>query len=297
MKFLCPACDRLAEIASHRLDQGTLVLRCARCDAESREEAGPASPGPRSPMPAPFAQEPGSRSFSDPASVPVSRSFPDPASVPASRSFSDPASAPASRSFPDPASAAPSGASASPTGAESPGQVVFLRALSPSTAYPGSREDPLAVPEGYCPKCISPRRTGGPSCASCGLSFAAFNPEEHVPPAPLLESWKVLAQSWEDNDAHDRFLQRAAAQGTLAAAGRLYRIQLAYNRDDPYAARGRDEVVKLAAAASALNLAAAERQTSGLSKRTQYALLGVLGLFLLVMLGLLIRSLTSMGAG
>ncbi|MDQ3265017.1 MAG: hypothetical protein M3Y59_15360 [Myxococcota bacterium] len=279
MKFLCPACDRLAEIASHRLDLGTLVLRCARCGAESREESGPgAAPAPRSPMPAPALAAP----------APVVSSSPESALADAA-----PWRAPSVPERP----VVPGASSAAATGVESPGQVVFLRALSPSTAYPASREDPLAVPDGYCPKCISLRRMGGPSCASCGLSFAAFNPEEHSPPAPLLEAWRVLAQSWEDNDAHDRFLQLSVEEGTLAAAGRLYRIQLAHNRDDPFAARGRDEVVKLAAAASALNLAAEEGPTHGLSRRAQQGLLAVLALFLLVMLGLLIRSLTSMGAG
>lgn len=41
MKFLCPACERIAEIGGFRVEDGTLLLRCAPCGVESRQPEAP----------------------------------------------------------------------------------------------------------------------------------------------------------------------------------------------------------------------------------------------------------------
>lgn len=109
-------------------------------------------------------------------------------------------------------------------------------------------EDPFAVPEGFCPKCISARKEGAESCASCGLVYSNFDPQEQRLSEELKTSWLSVLERWDDRDAHDRLVALALGRGELAAAGRLYRIRLAQAPDDLYAQRGRDEVVRVAAA-------------------------------------------------
>jgi hypothetical protein len=109
-------------------------------------------------------------------------------------------------------------------------------------------EDPFAVPEGFCPKCISVRKEGTASCAACGLVYANFDPNEQRVSEPLSAAWLSVLERWDDRDTHDRLLSLAMGRGELAAAGRLYRIRLAQAPDDLYAQRGRDEVLRLATA-------------------------------------------------
>jgi hypothetical protein len=107
----------------------------------------------------------------------------------------------------------------------------------------------------------------------CGLVFRNFRPEEHQPKLPIAKAWTELLESWQDNEAHDRFLQLCVLGDALAAAGRLYRIQLAYHPDDPFAAHGRDEVLRLATAANPLLPSAPH--ASAPSKRWQIVAFGV----------------------
>lgn len=138
-------------------------------------------------------------------------------------------------------------------------------------------EDPFAVPPDFCPKCISVRKEGAESCASCGLVYANFDPGEQRASDSLRAAWLSVLERWDDRDAHDRLLSLAVGQGELAAAGRLYRIRLAQASDDVYAQRGRDEVLRLATASPAAFKAAAAPGTS-----KGQVLAGIL-LFLLVM--------------
>jgi hypothetical protein len=110
--------------------------------------------------------------------------------------------------------------------------------------------DAWSVPEGYCPKCIAVRPPEATTCSQCGLLFANFQPEELAPPPGIADQFQRLLTTWEDIEAHDRLLQAALIQGELAAVGRLYRIRLARAPQDGYAARGRDEVLRLATASS-----------------------------------------------
>lgn len=138
-------------------------------------------------------------------------------------------------------------------------------------------EDPFAAPPGFCPKCISVRKEGAESCASCGLVYALFDASEQRVSEPLRAAWLSVLERWDDRDAHDRLLSLAVGQGELASAGRLYRIRLAQAPEDVYAQRGRDEVLRLATASQAAFKPTPATGTS----RTQ-VVVGVI-LFLLVM--------------
>jgi hypothetical protein len=105
---------------------------------------------------------------------------------------------------------------------------------------------PFAVPEGRCPKCISPKTPNAQSCAYCGLTFAQFDPHVVEPPQWLSYEWVGLLGRWDDEDRHVALRQRALQEQELAALGRLYRLRLAAHVEDPIAQRGRDEVLRLA---------------------------------------------------
>lgn len=115
-------------------------------------------------------------------------------------------------------------------------------------------EDPFAVPEGFCPKCIAARREDAASCDACGLVYSNFVAAEHRPSEPLRQAWLSVLNRWDDRDAHDRLLSLALGRGELAQAGRLYRMRLAQAPEDLYAQRGRDEVVRLGLAAASTTL-------------------------------------------
>jgi hypothetical protein len=119
-----------------------------------------------------------------------------------------------------------------------------------SAAVPTPRADASSVPEGYCPKCIAVRPAQASSCAQCGLVFENFKPGELEPSPVIAEQFQRLLSNWENIEEHDRLLQGALIQGELATIGRLYRIRLARAPQDAYAARGRDEVLRLATASS-----------------------------------------------
>lgn len=59
MKFLCPACDRLVELANYRVEDEALVVRCARCGVETSSRKPEPQPVPSSlPHPAPLRLAP-----------------------------------------------------------------------------------------------------------------------------------------------------------------------------------------------------------------------------------------------
>jgi hypothetical protein len=153
--------------------------------------------------------------------------------------------------------------------------------------------DPLAVPDGFCPKCIAVRKEGADSCASCGLVYANFDPGEQQLSEPLRAAWLLVLERWDDRDAHDRLLSLAVGRGELAMAGRLYRIRLAQAPEDLYAQRGRDEVVRLATASPVTF-----KPSPAQSNSSQVQTLGALILFLiLVVVGMLIYRQFRMSFG
>ncbi len=134
---------------------------------------------------------------------------------------------------------------------------VQLRAVPAEPTPPAAprekdTDDPFLPPPGYCPKCIGGRKEGAVVCPFCGLEYARFRPEEfHGSPA-LHSTWLGVLELWESKGAHDKVLALASERGELAILGRLYRIRLARYPEDVQAKRGREEVLRLASAASAL---------------------------------------------
>lgn len=153
--------------------------------------------------------------------------------------------------------------------------------------------DAFSAPAGFCPKCVAVRAPSAATCAQCGLQFANFRPEEFQPSSGLAELWCGLLARWDDISEHDRLLQAATIQGELATVGRLYRLRLARSADDPIALRGRDEVLRLATASSAvLGQAPAEagRSNSSTWKYVLLALLVIIGALAFLLLFRQIRS-------
>lgn len=151
---------------------------------------------------------------------------------------------------------------------------------APAAASPSpspSSEDPFMPPAGHCPKCIGPRKDGV-VCPFCGLEYARFRIEEHRPSPAVASTWLGVLELWESKGPHDKVLALASERGELAGLGRLYRIQLARNPDDTMAKRGREEVLRLASAGSALMPSEAPDKRAKL----RMAGLGLLFLFLLV---------------
>jgi hypothetical protein len=179
---------------------------------------------------------------------------------------------------------------AGPTQRSTPAPALKVVALRPSegqvreAAALARSEDPFAVPPGFCPKCIAARKEGTESCASCGLVYANFSPEEHQISEPLRAAWLTVLERWDDRDAHDRLLSLAVGKGELAVAGRLYRIRLAQAPDDLYAQRGRDEVVRLATA-SPVSFHPPEARAA--SSKSQL-LAGMIFFLILVVVGMLL---------
>ncbi|MFL5357053.1 hypothetical protein [Archangium sp.] len=148
-------------------------------------------------------------------------------------------------------------------------------AAAPSSS---SSEDPFMPPPGYCPKCIGPRKDGAVVCPFCGLDYARFRIEEHRPSPTVASTWLGVVELWESKGAHEKVLALASERGELAGLGRLYRIRLARNPEDAMAKRGREEVLRLASAGSALTPSDAPDKRAKL----RMAGLGLLFLFLMV---------------
>jgi hypothetical protein len=127
--------------------------------------------------------------------------------------------------------------------------VVMLRTATVEAvelAAQSANENPFAVPEGHCPKCIA-RRDGSPSCPQCGLDFLHFRQALVAPPAWLEQAWVELLRDWGNEKRHESLRMRAQQEDALTALGRLYRLRLAANPNDPIAEHGRSEVLRLAA--------------------------------------------------
>jgi hypothetical protein len=105
--------------------------------------------------------------------------------------------------------------------------------------------DPFAVPEGFCPKCISRRADGASACSSCGMVFGQ-TVDTFAPSDWLKGRWVELLSTWGEDAKHEALRTEAMGKAELAELGRLYRLRLADAPQDPYAVRGRDEVLRLA---------------------------------------------------
>lgn len=169
--------------------------------------------------------------------------------------------------------------------------VVELRATNQGSierARTIAAEAPFAVPEGRCPKCVSPRPPGDKSCKSCGADFSLLSPDMLMPSQWLQDGWVSLLGRWGELDQHDALVVAALGKGELPALGRLYRLYLARVPDDPLARRGREEVVRRASVPG-LTTAAPEKKDQ--QPAWLVGLVAAMGLAVLVMVFLLIRAL------
>jgi hypothetical protein len=129
--------------------------------------------------------------------------------------------------------------------------VVVLRTAGHEATQKAARaadEGPFALPEGVCPKCIAPRAST-PSCPHCGIMFESFDEATVLPPKWLRDEWVEVLRDWGNEAKHGQLRRKAQQADGLAAVGRLYRLRQAFVPEDPVAAEGRADVLRLAAAA------------------------------------------------
>ncbi len=252
MKVLCPQCDRLSDLEQFRFDGAALIVTCSKCGVETRTQPGATpSPVPLTPIPT-TPIEPYQSTMTPLPSMPRLSSSP------------------------------------------SASNVVLLK--TPTTeavekAAKAARTNPFEVPAGLCPKCVSRRQPSARSCGQCGLVFDMLDEKTLEPPDWLSADWKALLLSWGDEAEHDRIRKKAAQADALAIIGRLYRLRLATMPDDPYALRGREEIMRLA------SISVAPRASTDLPPSTSKAKIVIAALFfLLTMTGVLmtLRYLFSM---
>ncbi len=126
-----------------------------------------------------------------------------------------------------------------------------------------SPREAVAEHEMRCPKCdlVQPR-TG--ACRACGLRAELFEEYalEHAEEAPpeLEALWECCEAEWDDEAAHDRFVEGAAVSLAYAYAARRYRSVLRRRGDDPIAHRQLDRLARMAEVT--LTSAAAARRHS-----------------------------------
>lgn len=157
--------------------------------------------------------------------------------------------------------------------------VVMMQDAS-ATAIERARRDstlPEAfdVPPELCPKCIA-RRAEGPSCAQCGLVYAQLKALHVAPSVWLAETFRALLGNWSDETAHEKARTRALERDELAGLGRLYRLRLAMMPEDPWAQRGRDEVVRLVTTPVAMRQVEAPAQEPQTGRLVYAVIFGVM---------------------
>ena len=99
-----------------------------------------------------------------------------------------------------------------------------------------------------CPKCQRERLPGEDACARCGLLVArweAYTVEEPSHPA-LDVPWVELEGKWQDDAAHSKFLELAAATDGLDVAAAKYRRRVLQDASDVKAKRGVERAVNMA---------------------------------------------------
>jgi hypothetical protein len=202
----------MLDVGRFRLEGGTLIVTCGACGLDSRAQPNPAGPSETPTSSAPRESTP---------AAPADSTMPATAS---------PTEAPRDALGEVPARAT----LRTPTG----------EAIARATATVDARA--FEVPLGHCPKCISKRSGDAFACPSCGLVFAQADALSFNPSDWLKQQWLELLQGWGDDARHEALRVEAMNKGELAEMGRLYRLRLADLPEDPYALRGRDEVLRLA---------------------------------------------------
>jgi hypothetical protein len=213
VKVLCPACERLAPLEQYALQDGALVVTCARCGVATRVSAD------------------------RPEASPVAAVATVGAEVTAPRSTMP--------------SGAPSLAPPRVSLASSPGasNVVVLRTAGHEAVQKAAQaadDGPFKVPEGVCPKCLATRAAERDTCPHCGIDFARFEEATVLPPQWLKDAWVELLRDWSNEKLHGQLRRKAQQADALPSIGRLYRIRQAWVPEDPIAEEGRADILRLA---------------------------------------------------
>jgi len=141
---------------------------------------------------------------------------------------------------------------------------------------------PFAIPDGVCPKCIA-RRSSAPECPHCGIRFENFDEATVLPVKWLRDEWVELLRDW-GNEAKHALLRRKAQQvDALAAVARLYRLRQSAVPEDPVAAEGLNDILRLAAVPIGL-----PRPQEDLSERRRAMVLGSIVLLVAIALGVVL---------
>jgi hypothetical protein len=196
-----------------RTEGAALIISCTKCGAESRVESQPAAVSETVAEPA--------QQVAQVAQV---------ASMPPPRAPSLP----------------PKVSLASTEGASN---VVVLRTAGHEAVQKAAKaadEGPFQIPEGVCPKCIGPK-SASPSCPHCGILFESFDEATILLPKWLREEWVALLRDWGNEAKHSQLRRKSQQLDALAMVGRLYRMRQVSVPEDPVAAEGRADVLKLAA--------------------------------------------------
>jgi hypothetical protein len=98
-----------------------------------------------------------------------------------------------------------------------------------------------------CPKCQRERRPGDDACARCGLLLSRWESySDEVAAHPAIDAaWSALESSWEDADAHRRFLELCAGADGIDLAAAHYRARLRRASDDSRARAGLERALTL----------------------------------------------------
>ena len=177
---------------------------------------------------------------------------------------------------------------------EGSSNVVVLRTAGHEAVQKAAKaadEGPFAIPQDVCPKCIA-LRAPSPSCPHCGILFESFDEATVLPPKWLREEWVEVLRDWGNELKHGQLRRKAQQTDDLATVGRLYRLRQAFVPEDPMAAEGRAEVLRLAAVAMSFRAPSSDEE---LELRRKKVLLWGAFLLVFVTLGLgLIQLLRSL---
>ena len=156
-------------------------------------------------------------------------------------------------------------------------------------AAKAAEEEPFAIPDGVCPKCIA-RRADTPSCPHCGILFETFDEASVLPEKWLREEWVELLRDWNNQPRHSQLRRKAQQTDALAAVGRLYRLRQAFVPEDPVAEEGRAEVLRMAAAGISFRPPASDDDAE---RRKRVALMGTLLVMTVILLVVVVQLLRA----
>lgn len=161
-----------------------------------------------------------------------------------------------------------------------------------AAAAEAATKGPFEVPAGRCPKCVAPKPPTGIACPQCGLVFDQFSPENVALEVWLGKAWIELLKDWGNEQRHAEIRARAQAELALASVGRLYRLRLAAQPEDPIAQRGRDEVLRMALVPGA-KLETPSAAPTALDPKWKYVFVAFLLVASLIALAVMARAMLS----